>query len=44
MWLFILPMVQRNINDLRSIGRCAFYLSYENLKFDLDRVQINMIK
>ena len=25
MWLFILPNVERNINDLKSIGPCAFY-------------------
>ena len=25
MWLFIIPKVQRNISDLKSIDPCAFY-------------------
>ena len=35
-----------NINDLKSIGPCAFHrvMSYEHLKLDLDRVQTNMLK
>ena len=37
-------MSKRNINNLKSIGPYALLLRYEHLKFDLDRVQINMLK
>ena len=44
MWLFVLPNVGKKHNDLKSIGPCDFLSSYEHLKLDPDRIEINMIK
>ena len=43
--LFILPMVQNKHNKPSKMYRSMCFLSsYEHLKFDLDKVQTNMLK
>ena len=42
MWLVILPKIQKKHKRSKNYRPKCFLSSYEHLKFDLDRVQINM--
>ena len=44
MWLYILPKVKKKHKLSNKYMSMCFLSSYEHLKFDLDRVQINMLK
>ena len=44
MWLFIFPKVQKKHKRSIKYRSMCFLSIYEHFKFDLDRVQINMLK
>ena len=44
MWLFIIPKVQKKHKWSKNYRSMCFLPNYEPLKFDLDRIQINMLK